>query len=590
MKLQEGGDNMAVDALSIDGALKLLPELVLLTGILTLFLITNIGDAKIRVPLTRLRIPVLLGGKRFKWNSDPRIPGVISIFTFIFAIAILLRSLGSDCSDLMSGFCSETTILTTTGKNPVHLLKLDSFSRLFELMFFLALLLVSAASINRLQADQNPSNDDLEQLLDNRRQIDFYLLLLISGLGMTIVAMSMNLFVLFVGLELASLSIYVLVAFHKESKAGSEAGVKYFITGAISSAVGLYGMSLLYLWSGSLQLTVLEAAWSEMITPEALPLFGISLLLVGFGFKISAVPFHFVAPDAYAGASSPVAALLATASKTLGFIGLMRILMIITLPETGSTAVWMFAFGILSVVTMTWGNLAALGSENPKRMLAYSSVAHAGYMMAALVAVAAWKNGSYTENNGNGVMAAELIIGAIIFHLFVLISFKIGAFMVISHLETEGEVTDMSSLHGLAKREPIIATSMFVFMLALAGVPPLAGFMSKLLMVTGIIQVASADVLTNNNVDLIPTISGMHWTFFLALSIFVNSAISLYYYLRVGVLMFFEESSTRLPLPKVSVLRIVIFTCAIGTIFFGINPDWLVESVTNAASALFANS
>ncbi|CAI8227136.1 MAG: NADH-quinone oxidoreductase subunit N [Methanobacteriota archaeon] len=580
----------AYDVLSIDGGLKLLPEIVLLAGILALFFITNLGDAKIRIPLTRLRIPALLGGNRFKWNSDPRIPGIVSVFTLIFAIGMLIQTLGDDCADIMKGFCSETTILTTTGKNPVHLLKLDSFSRLFELMFFLALLLVSAASLNRLQADSNPSNDDLEQLLDNRRQVDFYLLLLISGLGMTVVAMSMNLFVLFIGLELASLPIYVLVAFHKESKAGSEAGVKYFITGAISSAVGLYGMSLLYLWSGSLQLTVLEAAWASMDTPEALPLFGISLLLVGFGFKISSVPFHFVAPDAYSGASSPVAALLATASKTLGFIGLMRILMIVTLPETGETAVWMFAFGTLSVVTMTWGNLAALGSENPKRMLAYSSVAHAGYMMAALVAVAAWKSGSYTETNNNGLMAAELIIGAIIFHLFVLISFKIGAFMVISHLETEDDVTDMSSLHGLAKREPIIATSMFVFMLALAGVPPLAGFMSKFLMVTGIVQVASADVLVNNNVDLIPTILGMHWTFFLAIAIFINSAISLYYYLRIGVLMFFEESSTRLPLPKVSILRFVIFVCAIGTVFFGINSDWLVETVTNAASALFADS
>ena len=579
---------MAFDAVSVDGLRYLLPELVLVSGILALFIITNLGDAKIRLPLTRLRIPALLGGNRFKWNSDPRLPGVISVFTFILAIAMLIRSLGGDtCNELVEKFCSETTILTTSGNNPVDLLKLDSFSRLFELMFFLALLLVSAASINRLQADSNPSSDDLDQLLDNRRQVDFYLLLLISGLGMTIVAMSMNLFVLFVGLELATLPIYVMVAFHKESKAGTEAGVKYFITGAISSAIGLYGMSLLYLWSGSLQLSVLEATWAAMENPETLPLFGISLLLVGFAFKISAVPFHFVAPDAYAGASSPVAALLATASKTLGFIGLMRILMIITLPETGETAVWMLAFGILSVITMTWGNLAALGSENPKRMLAYSSVAHAGYMMAALVAVAAWKSGSFTDD---GVMAAELIIGAIIFHLFVLISFKIGAFMVISHLETEDEVTDMSSLHGLAKREPIIATSMFIFMLALAGVPPLAGFMSKFLMVTGIVQVASADVISNTDVDLIPTFLGMHWTFFLAIAIFINSAISLYYYLRIGVLMFFEEAKTRLPLPKVSVLRFVILFCALGTIFFGINSDWLVESAIEAASTLFSNS
>ena len=580
---------MAKEIISVSGIIHLLPELLLLTGILALFLITNLGDAKIRLPLTRLKIPVLLGGNRFKWNSNPRLPGIISVFTFILCIGMLLKSLGSNCENILDGFCSETVILTTNGTNPVDLLKLDSFSRLFELMFFLALLLVSAASINRLQADSNPSNDDLEQLLDNRRQVDFHLLLLISGLGMTIVAMSMNLFVLFVGLELASLPIYVLVAFHKESKAGSEAGVKYFITGAISSAIGLYGMSLLYLWSGSLQLTILELAWANMITPEALPLFGISLLLVGFGFKISAVPFHFVAPDAYSGAASPIAALLATASKTLGFIGLMRILMIITLPETGTTAVWMIAFGVLSVITMTWGNLAALGSQNPKRVLAYSSVAHAGYMMAALVAVAAWKNGDFLESN-NEVLAAELIIGSIIFHLFVLISFKIGAFMVLSHLETENELKDMSNLHGLAKREPIIATSMFIFMLSLAGVPPLAGFMSKFLMITGIIQASSADVLTNSNVDLIPTILGMNWTFFLAIAIFINSALSLYYYLRIGVLMFFEEPETRLPLPKASVLRLVIYSCAIGTLFFGINPDWLIESVINASKALFSNS
>ena len=206
---------MAIDALSMSGAVKLLPELVLLGGILALFLITNIGDAKIRIPLTRLRIPALLGGNRFKWNSDPRLPGVISVFTLILAIGMLIRSLGSDCSDIIQGFCSETTILTTSGNTPVHLFKLDSFSRIFELMFFLTLLLISGASINRLQADSNSSKDDLDQLLDNRRQVDFYLLLLISGLGMTIVAMSMNLFVLFVVRSVWLLpSLSMLCTFH----------------------------------------------------------------------------------------------------------------------------------------------------------------------------------------------------------------------------------------------------------------------------------------------------------------------------------------------------------------------------------------
>ena len=204
---------------------------------------------------------------------------------------------------------------------------------------------------------------------------------------MCIVALSKDLFGLFGGLELASLATYVLVGFHKESLSGAESGVKYFIVGSVASGVGLYGLSLLYLEFGTLQLDLLSVYWSE---GSILGTIALGLVLVGFGFKVSAAPFHFAAPDAYAGANSAVAGVLATASKAMGMIGLIRILLVIALPDAQPdgtidevSAMWIYALATLSIGTMTWGNIAALGSTNPKRMLAYSSVAHAGYMLAA---------------------------------------------------------------------------------------------------------------------------------------------------------------------------------------------------------------
>ncbi|HII20732.1 MAG TPA: NADH-quinone oxidoreductase subunit N, partial [Candidatus Poseidonia sp.] len=176
---------------------------------------------------------------------------------------------------------------------------------MFELIFFGALALASAASVNRLPATGR-SDRSLNGLYNNRRQVDFYVLLITTGLGMAVVALAQDLFMLFIGLELASFSTYVLVSFMKESKEGTEAGMKYFIVGSVASGVGLYGLSLLYLWSGSLQFTELSAAFAAN-GMEPLPLIALGMLLVGFGFKVSAAPFHFAAPDAYAGATAPVA-------------------------------------------------------------------------------------------------------------------------------------------------------------------------------------------------------------------------------------------------------------------------------------------
>ena len=329
--------------------------------------------------------------------------------------------------------------------------------------------------------DEEAESAKTSALYDNRRQADFHILLLTLGLGMSLMAKSTHLFMLFVCLELASLSSYVLVGFHKETKAGGEAGTKYFIVGSVASAIGIYGMSLLYLWNGDLSVSGLAQSWQSMEEIDPLAAAGVGMMIVAFGFKVGAAPFHLAIPDAYSGTSSMVAGVLATASKAMGFVALMRLLLTIAMPATGS-AFWYGALAVISVVTMTWGNLAALSSDNPKRVLAYSSVAHAGYMLAAVSAI------------GSGLAegpASEMIVVAVLFHLCVLVLFKMGPFMVLSAIEREGGSHRMAGLNGLASRDPLLAASMFVFMLSLAGVPPFSGFLSKLLMLNGIVTVSA---------------------------------------------------------------------------------------------------
>ena len=553
-------------SLDSDTASSMMPELILILGLIAIVLVPNLGDAKFRLPLTSIRVPVLLGGSRFDLTNDPRMPNRISNLTFSLA---LLSSL---------------LLISESPREVGGILMVDGFSRLFSTMFLGALLLVSIATTHRLPAKTNaqvPKESDSENvfdrkisiLMDNRRQVDFYILLIMVGLGMTMMTMATNLFMLIVCIELASLSTYVLVAFHKEDATGGEAGAKYFIVGSVASAIGIYGMSLLYLWSGSLDLDILRQNWLLMDGVDPFAAFGIGMMLVAFGFKVSAAPFHLAAPDAYSGAASPVSGLLATASKAMGFLALFRVLVMITVPE-GSEAIWMITLSIFAIVTMTWGNLAALTSVNPKRILAYSSVAHAGYMLAAIAVV------------GSGISGTDqssIILTAVSFHLFVLVLFKLGAFLVLALLETEGKGHEIEHLHGLGRRDPLIAGSMFLFVLSLAGVPPLSGFLSKLLMINGIVS-TSASTGSSSSADVISWAESVDPLFWLAAAIVLNSALSLFYYLRIGLVMFFEEPSTEKPLKAAPSLRMAIFACALLTVLCGVGPvsEWLLDMVSTA--------
>ena len=470
--------------LSTTEAELIIPELIMLAGLIAIILIPNFGDASFRIPLSRMKVPILIGGNRFKLTSNPKLPNRVSLIIFSAAFFFALMQ-------------------TTYGKVG-DTLEVTPFSRLFTLIFTAALILATIATTHRIPARANlkaPKESDSENvatkkinaLIDNRRQVDFHIILIMVGLGMSLMSMATHLFMLFVCIELASLSSYILVAFHKESKIGGEAGMKYFIVGSVASAIGIYGMSMLYLWNGDLSLDALASAWVESETVDPIAGIAVGLMLVAFGFKVGAAPFHLAAPDAYSGASSPVAGLLATASKAMGFVALMRILITVTMPDSGE-AFWFTAIAIIAVVTMTWGNLAALTSTNPKRILAYSSVSHAGYMLAGLAAI------------GSGLASEEamkLVLTAIVFHLAVLVVFKFGAFLVLSLLETEGRSHELEDLHGLARREPLIAGSMFLFMLSLAGVPPLSGFLSKFLMINGIVNISAGTGASDVSLSLI---------------------------------------------------------------------------------------
>ena len=549
----------------------IIPELIMLFGLVAIILIPNLGKASFRIPLTRIRVPVLIGGSRFKSTNNPKLPNQISLITFTSALFFGLMQNSYD----------------TIGET----LEVTEFSRLFSLIFIAALLLATIATTHRLPArvnvkppnesdSENISTKKIDALIDNRRQVDFHIILIMVGLGMSLMSMATHLFMLFVCIELASLSSYILVAFHKESKIGGEAGMKYFIVGSVASAVGIYGMSLLYLWSGDLSLDALAIKWSESESVDPLAGIAVGLMLVAFGFKVGAAPFHLAAPDAYSGASSPVAGLLATASKAMGFVALMRILVSVTMPVEGE-AFWYTAIAVIAVVTMTWGNLAALTSSNPKRMLAYSSVSHAGYMLAGL---AAFGSGLGSEE------AIELVLTAIVFHLAVLVIFKFGAFLVLSLLETEGRSHRLEDLHGLARREPLVAGSMFLFMLSLAGVPPLSGFLSKFLMINGIVNI-SAGTGASDATSVIDWLTSVEPVFWLAFAIVINSALSMFYYLRIGLVMFFEEPEDSRTLKDALSLKLAIVACAILTLLVGIGPlsDSLLEMVAEAINSFVSN-
>ncbi|TAH51657.1 MAG: NADH-quinone oxidoreductase subunit N [Chloroflexota bacterium] len=334
---------------------------------------------------------------------------------------------------------------------------------------------------------------------------EFYALFLLAIAAMMMMAGSTNLLMIFLTLEFLSIVSYILTGYLRENKKSNEAAIKYFLFGAIASAIMLYGMSMFYGATGSLNLAQIGAVITADTNYEVLALFAAALMLAGIGFKIALVPFHMWAPDAYEGAPTPVTAFLSVGPKVAGFAILLRLtLQVIYVYQFD----WVALYSVVAVITMTLGNVIALTQSNVKRLLAYSSIAQAGYMLIGVASI------SGSGQPLDGVNAVLIYIAAYLFT-------NLGAFLVVIAIENKTGAVDISQYGGMIKRAPALAILMTYFMLSLAGIPPTAGFLGKFFVFGSAIN------------------SGLAW---LAVIGVINSVISLFYYMRVIRPMFFDPT------------------------------------------------
>lgn len=382
----------------------------------------------------------------------------------------------------------------------------DGYTLFFNTLFLIAALAATILSLSYWDVSQERG--------------EYYILLILSVIGMSLMASAHDLLAFFVGLETMSISIYVLVGSERRNVRSNEAAIKYLLLGAFASAVLLYGMALLYGMTGSIGYKDMALGVGNILltgdaTSKLVLMVGISLLLVGLFFKVAAVPFHMWTPDVYEGAPTPITGFMATGVKAAAFAALVRIFITAFAPLWSQETLLAVLF-ILAVLTMTLGNVTAIAQRNVKRMLAYSSIAHAGYLLVGLAALAA-----------SGVPLAETEMSAIfssgssiLFYLLAYTFMTLGAFGVLVALEREKRAPQtLDTLSGLSVRRPGLAALMAIFMFSLTGVPPFIGFAAKFY----IIQSAVATEL-----------------YVLAVIMVVNSAISAYYYLRILVVMYMQ--------------------------------------------------
>ncbi|MFA1611105.1 NADH-quinone oxidoreductase subunit N [Halobellus rubicundus] len=419
-------------------------------------------------------------------------------------------------------------------------LVVDGMSLFFTLIFTIVTAMVVVASYDYLR--------------EQRHRAEFYALVLFAATGMTLMAMANSLATAFVSLELASIPSYALVAYLKEDKGSVEAGLKYFLIGAVSSAVFAFGISLVYATSGSM---IFGDVASAVEGSEMVGVLGIGVLMIvgGFAFKTASVPFHFWAPEAYEGAPAPISGFLSSASKAAGFAVAFRVFVeAFPLGAIPAGVDWVLAFQVLAVVTMTLGNFAAATQEKVKRMLAYSSIGHAGY---ALIGLAALSAGG---PNGD-------VLGASMAHLLVYGFMNTGAFLFIALVEHWGVGRTFEDYNGLASAAPVAAVAMTVFMFSLAGLPPFGGFLSKYALFYSAIE------------------AGFWW---LAAVGAINSALSLFYYSRVVKAMWIEEPAGDFEIGSRPVgLYAAVLFAGIGTLLLlpGFGP--VIETAQSVAAALF---
>ncbi len=455
--------------------------------------------------------------------------------------------LGVSAYAAIAGLCiamASTIWLGLQGRPPTLFggFQVDAFTYFFTAVLLLVSLFVAIASLDFIRGDPNVSA--------------YYGLLLLSTLGMIVLAASMDLILLYVGWELMSIPTYALTAIRKKDPISNEAAMKFFVLSALSSALIVYAISLVFGVTGSTNLQVIAGSLATITTDtRSFAVLAIVLFVVGFGVKMAVVPFHMWIPDAFEGAPPTISALLASGAKMAAFAAAFRVFIF------GMSTVridWYSVFAIVAVATMTLGNVAALMQKSFTRLLAYSSIAQAGYILIGLA----------TPFTTSGV---PLGLEGGLFHVLNYSIVKTAAFIAAAAVSTRLAVTSLDSFNGLGKRMPQTAFNITIFFLALVGVPPLNGFFSKIMLFTGALY------------------SPFSWGGYLALAALLNSAFSISYYGWVIKRMYFDDPADSSKLPEPAAYMAVLWV-ATGLVFaIGLFPEPWIRLVQVAASALIGH-
>ncbi len=435
-------------------------------------------------------------------------------------------------------------------RNMVHI---DAFGIFFGLIATIGTLIVMVLSLEYF-GDHN-----------TKHRAEYFSLLIFATAAIMIVAVAADLLMIYLSLEFLSLASYVLASYWKNDEKSSEAGIKYFLFGAISSAVMLYGMSMLYGIAGSTSLKAVAASMIDPINSSTAALAAVVMVLVGLGFKLALVPFHLWAPDTYEGAPTPITAWLSVASKAGGLAVVARFLLVGVPLQWAEGAValqsidWYSIVLVLSAVSMTLGNLVAITQHNIKRMLAYSSIAQVGYMMIGILAAVAGTQRLALSTTFDSFTTTNYGFAGLLIYAASYLFMNLGAFAVAIAIERKSGSSEISSFTDLGRRAPFLAASLVVFFLSLAGIPPTAGFIGKLYVFGGAIQTGRTDLLI------------------LALIAIANSVISVYYYFNVVRVMYMKELDSPEPLRASGSLKTVVALMLIVVLAIGVFAGPLIH-------------